>query len=1231
MNHICKISDVEPDKQAVSTEMTTYGIHDNFPQISHHSNVVMEALRVSVLDIDGKKFMFDKMREHLKFSPSIPDGHCFLYSVIKACSTQLAPNLHIEVESILDKMHSELATFPNVYTGFTEGKDIGEMMNAFDDYALHKKYDTYLGDTVPLLCANALGINIIVLNDSRKDRLSKIIFTKKSSNVCVFVYKRGDHYDGLIPMEHICDHYEEPLWQSGHTHDINVFNENLLSCDKSVDTTILSLTNDDDTEDSPDDFIYRLKMHRKSNPTNLTAGFLNINSIRNKFSALQHILCNSYVDLLGISETKLDDTFPHGQFHVDNYVLNRKDRTSHGGGVALYVRSDIPHRRRHDLENIIDSSATGLEIIIIEATLRKKERWIYIVGYKPPGIKDTAFYDVFSTMCDLVIQESENVVVLGDYNCDFMVDNPLKDICETFDLQNLVNDPTCFKNQKGSLIDLCLVSNPSRFKKALNLNCWLSDWHNFICVTTKLFAPHQKPSVIMYRSFKNFIDDYFICDLYHMLESLNSDKCDGINTCFQTFIDCLNDIVNFHAPLKTKTIRKNNVPYMNSEWRKMMYKRNMMRNIKNKHPCPENYDRYRNLRNQCVKIGKRSKKQYFAERCEGGPKNQHFWATIKPFISPRHYANIDIMLSENNSIITESESVAKIFNKYFNEIAEGIGFNDPIPENFDKDDILLSMIKRYDDHPSIMAIKSFCTQGQSFDFIHVTPNDIKSCIVNLDSKKSTGYDGIPVKLLKVGTEPLSVMISKLINLSIDECTFPDLLKYAEMAALFKKLDRLCKENYRPVSILTALSKVFEKIYCRQLTSYFDRIFSKYLSGFRQKYSCQSTLLRMIEEWKSALDNGNMVGSIAIDLSRAFDSLPHGLLLAKIYAYGVNIESCKLIASYLHNRHHRVKIRDKRSDWLQIERGVPQGSIMGPLLFNIFINDIFLHSSDIDIYNYADDNCISFAGNSIDVIEDTLNKEIISLMEWFRKNSLAANPAKFQTMLVKSNSIKDTELNVTADNVSLPSSDTMKVLGIDIDARLTFDGHVSNMCIKAGKQLNALQRLKGSLDQDSRMAIYKSFIMSNFNYCPLIWMFTSKTSLSKLENIQKRALRFVLNDYQSGYTDLLHNAKVPGIKIMVLRYLAIEVFKCVKEISPAYLNAMFIRKECPYALRDNSILVRPKVNRTQYGLKSFKSYGAKIWNNLPTSFKANISLDEFKTIIKSWDGPKCKCSVCDLYT
>ena len=149
-----------------------------------------------------------------------------------------------------------------------------------------------------------------------------------------------------------------------------------------------------------------------------------------------------------------------------------------------------------------------------------------------------------------------------------------------------------------------------------------------------------------------------------------------------------------------------------------------------------------------------------------------------------------------------------------------------------------------------------------------------------------------------------------------------------------------------------------------------------------------------------------------------------------------------------------------------------------------------------------DICISFAGRSIDIITDTLYKESLSLMEWFMKNSLAANPAKFQTMFLKRNSIKDINSNATVENISLSSSDAMKVFGIDIDDGLTFDGHITNMCTKVGRHLNALQRLKGSLDQDSRMAIYKSFIMSNFNYCPLIWLCTSKTSLSKLENIRK---------------------------------------------------------------------------------------------------------------------------------
>ena len=157
-------------------------------------------------------------------------------------------------------------------------------------------------------------------------------------------------------------------------------------------------------------------------------------------------------------------------------------------------------------------------------------------------------------------------------------------------------------------------------------------------------------------------------------------------------------------------------------------------------------------------------------------------------------------------------------------------------------------------------------------------------------------------------------------------------------------------------------------------------------------------------------------------------------------------------------------------------------------------------------------------------------------------------------------------------------------------------------------------------------------MSNFNFCPVVWMFTSKSSLNRLENIQRRALRFALCDYDSCYENLLTAAPVPGIRINLLRCLAIEVFKCVIGFNPDYLNKMIHKKSSPYELRDTSILSRPKINYyIHYGLKTFSSYGAKVWNTLPVSLKSGLSLYEFKQMIKSWDGPSCCCSICILYT
>ena len=599
---------------------------------------------------------------------------------------------------------------------------------------LHKRADHYNAiiptSLEPLWQPGLAHIDDVLIADYDKDNDNVLVSNVSQLNyVHVHDVNNTDYENGNVVVTNVSpsDHvYVDDVFDTKHDNDNsnalvstvsptgfgqgdNIFNTDYDGNDNTVVPNVCqqddrSTLDGEKLSDIPN-FLYQLKMHRKAHPTNLLSGSLNINSIRHKFPTVDYILQNRLIDIFGICETKLDNSFSEAQFHVENFIYYRKDRFASGGGVMLYVRSDIPQRRRHDLEKLVDCSESGLEIIIIEIITDSKERWMYVMGYKPPDIKTSLFVNTFSLMCDLILKESNNVIVLGDYNCNFMSDNELKDLCISFDIHNLVNTPTCYKIHSGTLVDVCLVSKPFRFKTTLNLDCWLSDFHNFICVTTKLSLPKRQPRIIQYRSYKNFVEELFVTDLC-ILSQIMMHYNHNVDVCVETFITYLCGIIDKHAPMKTKKVYQNNVPYMNSELRKLNYKRNMMRNIKNKHPCPENFERYRVLRNKCVKAKVKSQRKYFAERCDGGPKNQHFWPTIKPFINSRYNVKENIILREGDDIINNTESVVKIFNEYFNQIASDIGFNDPIPDSYADDDVLLSFIAKYNSHPSIIAIKS---------------------------------------------------------------------------------------------------------------------------------------------------------------------------------------------------------------------------------------------------------------------------------------------------------------------------------------------------------------------------------------------------------------------------------------------------------------------------------------------------------------------------------------------
>lgn len=342
----------------------------------------------------------------------------------------------------------------------------------------------------------------------------------------------------------------------------------------------------------------------------------------------------------------------------------------------------------------------------------------------------------------------------------------------------------------------------------------------------------------------------------------------------------------------------------------------------------------------------------------------------------------DVTLCEGNKIINNQTEVAEIFNNFFINVATNIGSLDTVID---------------ENHPSLMVIKEHRVATNDLVFKPIDAEFVEKQINKIGIKKATGRDGISSKNLKLSKTVVSKPISNLINKSFETSVFPDRLKEAQVVPLHKKNNTLEKGNYRPVSVsmLPMISKLFKREIDAQMVKVFNSHFHIFLSAFRKGYGCQTTLLKVIEDWKKALDQNKYVASILMDLSKPFDCLPHNLLLLKIKSYGVSDSALKLIDSYLKNRKQCVKVGPHCSGWEDILKGVPQGSILGPILFNIFLNDIFHFIKHSDLYNYADDNTLSFSDHNIKHVIKILKEESMELIKWFSINQMKANPEKFQ--------------------------------------------------------------------------------------------------------------------------------------------------------------------------------------------------------------------------------------------
>ena len=400
-----------------------------------------------------------------------------------------------------------------------------------------------------------------------------------------------------------------------------------------------------------------------------------------------------------------------------------------------------------------------------------------------------------------------------------------------------------------------------------------------------------------------------------------------------------------------------------------------------------------------------------------------------------------------------------------------------------------------------------------------------------------------------------------------------------------------------------------------------------MCGYRKGFSTHQALLSLIERWKTSLDNNGYGGAVLMDLSKAFDTINHELIIAKLHAYGFDKSALKLMHNYFKNRFQRTKVNSSISSWAEIIRGVPQGSVLGPIFFNIYINDLFYLNHLTDICNFADDTTFHASDLQLDSLLLRLEHDASLVIDWFDYNYMILNQDKCNFLM---SGYKYENLWAKVGDSKIWESESHKLLGIDIDRQLKFDSHVFSLCKKAGKKLSALSRISYFLNQNQRRLLMNSFIQSQFSYNPLTWMFHGRKANNRINHIHERALRIVYDDQKSSFQKLLQKDNSCCIHYRNIQTFAIELFKVKNNMSNQIMIEIFELRDITYNLRNQTDFSSVGINTNAYGTNSLRSFAAKVWNIIPLYMKNLNTVKAFKSEIRKWVPVQCNCKLCQTF-
>ena len=971
----------------------------------------------------------------------------------------------------------------------------------------------------------------------------------------------------------------------------------------------------------------------------------------NKIDELKAIVQKYHPHILGLSEANIFRHHDPDKVQIPDYTIHLCPTISNPqlevSRVVVYTHSSLVVKMRPDLMDDKISSIwmeiglPGRSKILVCNTYRE---WQYL-GQNDNSSRSIASqlarWELFIKQWEQAIREDKEVIVTGDMNIDSLKwcrdDLPTTD--STYKLKPLIDllfekvIPQGFsqqvrvathswQGQHPSCLDHLYTNKPDKITEVQAIVNGGSD-HKLLYLVRYAKAIKRNVRYIRKRCFKGFDKSKFMEEI-RKLKFFDIYSASNVDSAVEMLTNKLCAVLDKFAPVKTVQIRSNYAPWLNGEVRELIRQRDTAQMIASHSQCQDSWRHYRNMRNITTKSIRNAKKVWESEQLNHfGNSTTGLWRNLKSWMGWKN-SGPPSQLFHEGELVSSPHALASTMNSFFIKKVKN----------------LQKRIPPSKDNPLKYLQQAMSTRTCNFKIECVHPDEVLRIVRNLKNSKSTGLDDIDTNTLKLIIHDILPAFTHIINLSLTTLTFPKSWKLAKVIPLLKKGDPLNPQNYRPVALLSVLSKVLERVIFMQVVKYMDKnsLFHPSHHGSRAGHSTSTALIEMYDSWVESVEKGSMAGVMMIDLSAAFDLVDHPLLLQKLQLLGFDQHSRMWMWSYLTGRYQSVYVDGKFSKFEAVPVGVPQGSVLGALLYILFVNDLpeVVHGHGQDrcgqgnhpLYRmycadcggvccYVDDSTYTFSSPDPAELTVKLSENYVKISDYMRDNKLVINDDKTHLVVMGASKFKIPRQQVTINtgSVVVTPADKEKLLGLNIHQSMKWKDHIILMIKILTSRLNALKRIAANASFKTRLMVANSCFLPIITYMISVWGGTERYIVKMVQVMQNKAARCVTK--QSWFTPtrtLLKQCNWLSIEQLIVFHTALQVWSIRSNRCPAYIDSRFQLSRTRSSAQGN---LEVPAAQTSIATKSFMVRAALVWNQIPIEIRQGKSEETFKRKLKQW--------------